>query len=143
MSVLAWDGKTLAADKRVTSAGLARTTTKIFRFENCLLGITGNIDQGMEMIDWYRNGQNPKEFPASQRDKDDWALLVVVDKNGVGFYERTPFRCNVEDRIFAAGSGRDYALAAMHFGKSAFEAVAVASFFDVNCGNGIDELTLQ
>jgi ATP-dependent protease HslVU (ClpYQ) peptidase subunit len=45
-----------------------------------------------------------------------------------------------EDKKTATGSGRDYALAAMHCGKTAREAVEIACLFETGCGNGVDEL---
>ena len=143
MTCIAWDGKTLAADKRVEYVGLARTVTKIFRFNNELLGISGNGAQGNEMIEWYKAGAKPAAFPPKQRERDDWASLIVIRECGVFYYERTPHPCLVEDKIMAWGCGRDYALAAMHLGKTAREAVEIASVFDINCGNGEDELSLS
>lgn len=142
MTIIAWDGKTLAADKRMSSGGMPRTTTKIFRVRTSLCGAAGNADQCAEMIAWFKSGAEESKFPSSQRDKDDWATLVVIDKDGIRFYERTPYPCVVEDKFYATGSGRDFATAAMHCGKSAREAVEIASLFDIGCGNGIDELNL-
>ncbi|SOD42382.1 hypothetical protein [Nitrosovibrio sp. Nv4] len=138
MTVIAWDGRTLAADKRSINSGLARTVTKIYRVGDSVVAIAGNLDQGLLMVEWVRNGCNPETFPGSQRDKDDWATVVVADANGVRSYERTPYPIAVEDKFWAAGSGRDFALAAMHLGKSAIEAVQVACVFQSDCGNGCD-----
>jgi ATP-dependent protease HslVU (ClpYQ) peptidase subunit len=143
MTVIAWDGKTLAADKRATTAGLARTVTKIFRHEKSIIGFSGSLDQGLEMVAWFRSGADSKNFPASQRDKDDWVTFVVVDAEGVSFFERTPQPCKVEDSTWATGSGRDFAIAAMYCGKSACEAVEIACKFETGCGNGIDVLCLE
>ena len=55
-------------------------------------------------------------------------------------YEQTPNPFVVEDKQWAIGSGRDYAIAAMHLGRTAAEAVAVACLFDVSCGMGIDTM---
>lgn len=38
------------------------------------------------------------------------------------------------------GSGRDFAIAAMHCGKTAREAVEIASLYENGCGNGVDVL---
>jgi ATP-dependent protease HslVU (ClpYQ) peptidase subunit len=42
----------------------------------------------------------------------------------------------------AIGTGRDYALAAMHCGSTAAEAVAIAALFDPGTGGGVDTVTL-
>ena len=144
MTVIAWDGKTLAADKRATYFGLSRTVTKIFRVGDVLVALAGNGSHGLEMLDWIRNGCKKDEFPAAQRaaDENQWATVSVFGADGIRLYERTPFPAVIEDENYATGSGRDYAIAAMHCGKTAREAVEIACMFETSCGNGIDTLTL-
>jgi 20S proteasome alpha/beta subunit len=137
MTVIAWDGKILAADKWSCNSGLIRTVTKIHRVGGAIVAVAGNLDQGLLMIEWVRQGCNPETFPKSQSG-DNWATLVVADKDGLRHYEQTPYPIIVEDQIWAAGSGRDFALAAMHLGKDATEAVEVACVFQSDCGNGCD-----
>lgn len=143
MSVIAWDGKTLAADKRASYGTTILTTTKIFRVGGCLVGYTGDAVFGEQMLAWIRAGANVEDFPAAQRDKDDWCgVLVITPEGKVSRYERVPYPLTYEDKFFAAGSGGDFALAAMHLGKTAREAVELACKLDSGCGNGITELTL-
>lgn len=142
MSVIAWDGKTLASDKRACIGTLIMTTTKIFRSRDALVAYAGSADGGEEMLAWFSAGSDPEKFPVSQRDKDSWAGLLVVWPNGdIWKYESTPYPVKFHSQIFAIGSGRDFALAAMHCGKTAEEAVNVACVFDNGCGNGVDVLT--
>ena len=143
MTIVAWDGRTLAADKRSTVAGLVRTVTKIWRVNGTLVGGCGDAAFVLAVVDWLRAGADPAKYPASQRDKDDWQPVLVIDTDGRPMlYERSPFPIKYEDPFCAMGSGRDYAMAAMHLGKTAAEAVAIASLFDNGCGNGCDTLTL-
>ena len=142
MSVIAWDGKSLAADKRASLGTLIATITKIFKVENILVAYSGDACIGEEMLAWFKDGRDATKFPPLQRDKDDWAgLLVVWDDGSIWKYERSPYPLKFPPQLFAMGSGRDFALAAMHLGKTASEAVSVASVFDSGCGNGIDVLT--
>lgn len=84
----------------------------------------------MKFVKWFRSGG---QFPQTE----DASFYVITPKKVIKCYEaEVPFI--VEDRVFATGSGRDYALAAMHCGKSAKEAVEIAAFFDINTGKGID-----
>lgn len=142
MTVIAWDGKTLAADKRAVNCGLSRTVTKISRNRNGeLLGVTGDFAAGLALRAWYEAGANAKEFPDL---KGDTATLVVVSRTGVRLYESGgPWPVCIEDAFFAAGSGRDFALAAMELGRNASQAVALACKFQSDCGNGVDALDLQ
>ena len=57
------------------------------------------------------------DFPAKAR--DDIATLLVVDHSGVRLYTSGPEPMMVLDSHMVVGSGRDYALMAMHLGKTA------------------------
>ncbi len=41
MSVVAWDGTTLAADKQINIFGMRKSCTKIFAIPNMLVGVCG------------------------------------------------------------------------------------------------------
>lgn len=144
MTVIAWDGKTLAADKRMCAGDTVKTTTKIFRFGRELLGFSGDISVGAELLDWYRAGAKPESFPAINRCKDSVASLMLIRADGTAWrYESgpSPFRC--EGEFCAWGSGDESALVAMACGKSAAEAIEVVARFNNGCGNGVDTLTLE
>lgn len=143
MTVIAWDGKSLAADKRAVSCGLISTTTKIRRIGSLLVGACGNTALGNEMMAWVERGRNPDDFPQAQRNPDENCGLLVIDSGRIIKYESSPYPIEFEDSFFAIGSGRDFALAAMHCGKSAAEAVEIASLFECGCGNGVDALMLD
>ena len=143
MSVVAWDGKTIAADKRAMCAGAHFTTTKIRKIKRAdrfpeYLAWTSDQDSGELMASWYEAGADPTAFPACQKDKGSWARLIVADQNGCRFYERQPVAVRVEDKFSAWGSGRDFALAAMYLGSTARQAVDVAAALSSECGNGVD-----
>ena len=141
MSVIAWDGQRLAADKRASIGSLIRTTTKVFRLPATLAGYTGDADAGEEILAWFKAGHDPKTFPESQRNKDTWAGLLIIWPDGVLWkYEHAPYPICFPPQQFAVGSGRDFALAAMYLGKTAAEAVEIACHFDSSCGNGVDVL---
>jgi ATP-dependent protease HslVU (ClpYQ) peptidase subunit len=141
MTVIAWDGKTLAADKRTTDAGVGLTTTKIFRAPcGALLGAGGTTSACHGLKNWWVAGADPEKFP--EKDKDA-ALMVVKPGGKVLVYWESAVGVEIEDAFFAIGSGRDFALAAMHLGCSAKRAVEVACTFSPYCGNGIDTLELK
>jgi len=144
MTCIAWDGKTLAADKRASYGGTITTLTKIWRVGDVLVGGSGESSFIGAMVEWVRGGRLSSDFPTSQANKDDWQPLLVIEADGTtSLYERTQYPIRHEQRCIAIGSGREYAMAAMHVGKSAREAVEVAIALDCGCGNGIDELTLN
>lgn len=144
MTVIAWDGVTLAADKRACLGSFMRSTTKIHRVNGCLVGTSGEACFGEQMIAWFRAGEKAEDFPASQRDKDDYANLLVIRPSGqIQRYERTPYPICFDDAHHAIGSGRDFAMAAMLCGKNAAEAVAIACELACDCGGGVDTLRLE
>ena len=143
MTVIAWDGKSIAADKRATNYGLHRKTTKLRKLSNGqVIAWVGDQDCGMALSKWYDEGANPDKWPKFQGEKERWAQLIVAHGHRCWQYEREPFAVLVEDPFSAWGSGRDYALAAMLLGKSAKEAVEIASLFDTGCGDGVDVIEL-
>lgn len=144
MSVIAWDGKTLAADRRAVSNGICRTASKIFKLpDGTLFACSGLLVHGLQVKHWLESGAAVENFPAAQRDKDDWeACWHILHDGRVHCYERTPYPLVFAEPFQAMGSGRDYAEAAMYLGKTASEACQVACHFDVGCGNGIETLTL-
>lgn len=144
MSVVAWDGKTIAADKQATCAGLRFKTTKLRRLESGeVLAWTGDQDSGQIVAKWYSDGADPEKWPACQADKDVWARLIVAHGGACRVFERQPVAMPIEDEFMAWGSGRDYAMGAMARGASAEEAVAVAMEFDTGCGMGVDVVRFE
>ena len=143
MTVIAWDGKTLAADKRCNAGGLATTVTKIHRVPQGIVAFCGNVERALEVLQWLRVGADPAEWTCEMRASGWPNVLLITHRGDVLEYGSTPYPVCYEDRFTAAGTGRDYAMAAMHLGKTAREAVEVACLFDVSCGNGIDMLELD
>lgn len=144
MTVVAWDGKVLAADKRGLLSDCAWPVTKIHRVGlDAFACIVGPVDQGMETLAWYRSGADPAAFPASRR-TDNWSPFTVIHRDGrISRYEQTPYPVEYHTERYADGSGRAYAIAAMECGRSAVEAVEIACRYDPNCGNGVDVLAFE
>lgn len=141
MTVIAWDGSTLAADKQSTFAGLPRTTTKIHRAKDgSLMGATGTTAVCAALRNWYDAGAVSADFPDP---KGDAGLLVVRPNGELLLWDGNATPIRIEDKFHAMGSGRDFAIAALHLGHTAREAVEVACKYDVYCGRGIDEMDLN
>lgn len=144
MTTIAFDGKTLAADKQISFGGLPGTTNKLHLIHGMLIAGTGSSALIGAMIYWIANGADRDKFPAQQRDEKECASILVVFQDGsLNQYENTPDPITVLNKQWAIGSGRDFALAAMHLGKTAVEAVEIACLFDTNSGQGVDYMTLE
>lgn len=143
MTVIAWDGTTLAADKQATAVGYGYTVTKLHRLrDGGLVAFAGDGDGAMALLAWLNTARNPTEYPEDQKTNDVSAFVVQPGRKTVS-YGKSAYPQHIEDPVYAMGHGRDFALAALHCGKSAREAVDLACKLDVYCGNGIDTLTLE
>jgi hypothetical protein len=140
MTCIAWDGKTLAADKAATNSGHSVTVTKIHRVGDGLVALAGDEAALMAGLVWLRGVRNPADYPEVMKTTDSvmWEILPGEFKR----YTSGPYPARVESAHMATGCGRDYALAAMYLGHDARRAVEVACALDNSCGNGIDTLEL-
>jgi 20S proteasome alpha/beta subunit len=145
MTVIAWDGTTLAADKRSTSLGLISTVTKIFRIPGGLVAFSGDYGPAMAMLNWFKNeDQRPELFPECNKDRSNphcFAMLINHQRE-IWMFESNPHPFRLENTYHAIGSGRDFALAAMSLGYDSRMAVGVAITHQSDCGNGVDTLKL-
>lgn len=142
MTVIAWDGTTLAADKRATGpGGKVSATTKISTAPGGqLLAMIGHGPTALELRAWWLDGADPERFPSAAR--ADNADLLVIDHAGVRSYCAGPHPMTIEGRHVVAGSGGDLARGVLHMGGTAVEAVQAACLYRGDCGDGVDVLTL-
>lgn len=144
MTVIVWDGTTLAADKRAVCGDRPATTTKIWKHKNELMGGAGTATTCLMMRDWYVGGRDPKKFPEPQKQEETSCNFVVVRRDGSYLrFEGSHVPLELSESHFAMGTGADYAYGAIAMGADAIKAVEVASQYDLWCGNGVDTLTFD
>lgn len=140
MSVIAWDGKTLAADRQASCGGRITTTVKIFSHDDKLIGLIGPHESAHRLYNWILNGMNPISFPANLETDGGIPTVYVIHKSGHTVkFEDCPYPIVIKDKLWADGGGGDLALGAMAMGATAAEAVEIASKYNVHCGCGVDE----
>jgi hypothetical protein len=140
MSIVVWDGKSLACDRQATVAGLKHIGYKFRPLTDGSRGVmafTGELAQGLAMMHWYESGAVREQFPHFQN-TDMWSRLIVAQPGYCCYYEATPFAIPVIESFAAWGSGRDFALGALARGASAKQAVEIACHFNTDCGLGVD-----
>lgn len=144
MTIIAWDGTKLAADKLMSIYGAGTTVTKIRKINGNLVGGAGSSAVVQEMFKWIENGCDPDKFPEKQKAVDTYANMVVItpDKK-ILTYETTAYPTEIEHDYYAIGSGRDFALALMHVGYGSEYAVIVTNELSAHCGNGVDTLSFD
>jgi hypothetical protein len=141
LTVIAFDGKTLAADKACATSGYISTVTKLFRINGLPVALSGDETAAMAFLAWFGGARDPAAYPKLMETEETNAY--VLEKDGfLRRYGKGPHPARIEDTHFAAGCGRDYALAAMYLGKDAVEAVKVACALDTHCGKGCDSMEL-
>lgn len=143
MTVIAFDGRTVAADKQATSGYVKATTTKLMRHGDEVLAASGHVDGMVAMFAWYRSDQDPGNFPNKGiPEKDHTSLYIFKAGCPVRIYERMPIPFILEDPLIAGGCGKEVALGAMHAGANARRAVEIACQLMDGCGMGIDVMEL-
>lgn len=145
MSIVVWDGLTLAADRQSNNGNLGRdTATKIWKSGDILLAGVGQMQALMAIKNWIECGAQPKEFPKEYMDRTENTCMWVINRNGnIARIEDGPFFVKQNTLTFADGSGRDFAYGAMEMGADAVEAAEIACKYDIYCGGGIDRLTFD
>ena len=142
MTVIAWDGKTLAADRRQTSGGLITTGHKITPLaDGSYYAEYGAADRSRALLAWFQSGADPEAFPVLEGDEDeDKAAFVIVKPDGTVMqcWGDTPVLTTLYSPYHAWGCGREIAIGAMAAGADAYEAVRLTSEHNCFCGNGID-----
>lgn len=138
MTTIAWDGKSLATDTLIVSGSMPRRGTKITleRDRSVIVAGAGNWSDLLRFREWVAKRWRSEVPPPAFDDQCGFTGFVVergarprlyiVHTNGA-----------IEDnraKYVAAGSGRDFALSALHFGLSALGAVKFAARFDVYTG---------
>jgi len=150
MTVIAWDGETLAADRQAVSDGCASLVEPKIGYvvrksgEAFLYGYVGDIADGEELLEWFQKGAKKKKFPEHLREASCNTLLAIITDEGlVAEYFRSPYPVRHPVGGYAWGSGAAYALGVMEYGAVAQEAVEIASRFDVNSGGGVVSISFE
>jgi hypothetical protein len=140
MTTIAWDGQTLAADTLACASGLRRVAHKLFRCRRYIFGMTGLQADGHIIAQWLRDGASLRD-PAPISEDGINGLVIDLDDGRVYVVEgKRATLVPVHEPVFAVGSGRDFAIAAMTFGKTAQEAVEFSARFDVYTGGEVDTI---
>ena len=135
MTVVVWDGSTLATDCAATDGRVKWQSTKAWRFEDKILSGVGPLQSILAMRDWYMDGADPGRFPVIQT-SFPCHFIVISRGQGLSRYESGPIPIIHGRNQCAFGEGRDFAYGAMAMGASAGEAVDIANQFSVHCGHG-------
>lgn len=138
MSVIAWDGRVVAADRRGCSGNMAQIVPKLYPVRGYAVGFVGQEDSGLMLIEWFDAGAKAEEWPKEVQESDDGSMFIIVGRKKLWEIGKYLVLSLCRDPFWAWGTGRETALGAMAMGADAEKAVEMAIRFDVNCGGGID-----
>ena len=141
MTVIAWDGTILAADRQATNGSAKGTVSKMTQTPDGAFVLTGAGNPAVLrlLVQWFNAGRKAEAWPAAQSG-DNWTYLIALEvaRRKLWVYERWPVEVVLEDPFDAWGSGCEYAIGVMACQRSAVEAVRVAARFDAYSGRGCD-----
>lgn len=154
VTIIAVRDNIIAADRQAGINGTAATLSKLFTIKDgalvpiwggaeahIVIGISGDYALGLLRAHWYLDDDTEdSDYPKAI--DNHWARLVVASHGSVVAYEDYPIALRYLDPYIAFGTGMDYAMGAMYCGANAIEAVSAACVHDINCGKGIDHVTL-
>lgn len=136
MTVIAWDGTSLAWDSRGTSGDRKHTVKKARALEDgrviVVAGLLSNLLQARRLLD----GNGYPELPQSLVDASN---IIVYDNGVVYAYDITKEARKVQAPE-AWGSGESYALGAMACGASAAQSCKIACKYSATCGGKINSI---
>lgn len=140
MTTIAWDGRTLAADRQLTTSGVRYETTKAHRLrDGSLFASCGSLENNVAVRTWLNDGGDKPII-----DKDDDYDGVLIKPDGTAWIlSKKLYFIAIESPCYATGSGRDFALIAMRMGKTAREAVELAAELCIFTGMGVTELVVE
>ncbi len=149
MTTIAVNSKMMAGDRQFTHSGGTIFTGKtkiyelppvvakeIFDSKKVFVGFCGNADNFSSAIEWLFS-------PIDKQPKLRQIEMLMLNDKGHIYHATTLSNwMRITDEHFSIGSGMQYATAAMASGKTPFEAVKIASKYDVYTGRGFNKLEM-
>ncbi len=137
MTCIAYDGYTFAVDSLSTSGHVMCSVKKWEKWEKKIIAVTGTLVYGKELIEWYKAGAIPGDYP--QPLGDDAANIVVFDtetrEHPLAYEGRYPITETQTKQAW--GSGASVALGAMLAGADAARAVQISGEVCTNVGGEV------
>lgn len=148
MTTIAYDGKTLAADRCSWCSGVRRAVCKVQKVSHArrgdlLVAFAGDAGYAGQVLDWLI-GAGPRPDPLTKFDRQDLNIVcaVAVDRNGrIWEINRALDWCEFDEPIFAHGAGQEFAWGALEAGADAVRAVEIAAKRSDYAALGVDSVS--
>lgn len=133
MTTIAYKAGLIAADSRETDGNTVGVCEKLFRKRvgkrDVVIATAGGSYAGMLFFDWFGSGKEPPSILSTLNLEEDFDVLIL-DRGKVYTANHLCRPIEVITPFIAIGSGDMAALAAMHCGRGAREAVRIACKID-------------
>lgn len=148
MSTIATDGVILAADSMAGCGTLIRSFRKLLVLDDVAFAIVGESQDQPLFRDWWLRTKGIRPGPGDLLEpipplSEGFGAIMLRNDGRVSIFDSKAAPFEYGEKCHAMGSGRDFAIAAMHLGKSPIEAVALACELDCYTGLPIDAVRLQ
>lgn len=132
MTTIAFDGKTMAADKQTSGGYIEGGVTKVRKINGSVYAATGVMEDMQEFFAWIENGGDKPKL-------GDFEALEAKGRN-CWWYGEKLVRCKTTLPA-AAGSGARFAMGAMMAGADAKKAVDISAKLDPHTGCGVKTIS--
>lgn len=143
MTTIAWDGKTLAADRCSWSGGARRKVCKAFKVtapdgSRFLVAFAGSGTFALAVLAWMQGGNRPDPLAFMKPDDLSSQCALVIDEQlRVWQLGNDLWYSRMDERIYAYGGGQDFAWGALEAGATAKRAVEIATKRSDYAGLGV------
>jgi hypothetical protein len=125
----------IAADSCVSGDDSHYLIEKLRRGKDSIYGGCGDFEKLLKFYQTIESG--------GDLDSDTDVTILELRHDGIWIYESCIIPARIKNDFWAVGTGANYAIAAMHLGKTPREAVEIAAMFDPGTSAPIDCLKLE
>lgn len=142
MTTIAWDGRTLAADKGAWSGGLHQAARKVHRVtapdgRRFLVAFAGDVAFCAEVLRWMR-GKGGQPGPCLADDLNRDCAVVIDEKLHIWRLSSRLIWVPCEGRVHSSGAGQEVALGALMAGAGAIKAIRITMAVSDYAARGVD-----
>ena len=135
MTVIVWDGTSLAADRQSSVGDMRTAVSKIVRREDgALVALCGSQSLGLAMIDSIFG---EAAWPTATTDEGATIIVVKPGEPAIFYSSERKIAMPVEQGWMTWGSGREFAAGALLMGADAKRAVEITNQLCNGCGLGV------
>tara|TARA_R100000808_G_scaffold11654_1_gene29737 strand:- start:245 stop:712 length:468 start_codon:yes stop_codon:yes gene_type:complete len=147
MTIIVWDGVTLATDTEAYHGNSKYNTEKAWYeiardYSRCIVSGVGTLRSIHIHKRWFLNGGKAKDFPLAELG-NHYYQFIVVTKEGLYRYEGTPDPILYGNTKCAFGEGSDFAYGALAMNATSAQAVRACLKYSSRAGGGLKTYSLK